>query len=81
MKNDISMGSMNRHKLIDCTEFFSKSMDKTAATARTSEVQNKKMSIQRTNSIFRNSHDTSDESYSLIKQRRSKSILARDFNE
>jgi hypothetical protein len=81
MKNDISMGSMNRHKLIDCTEFFSKSMAKTAATARTTEVHNKNMSIQRTNSIFRNLNDTFDESYSLIKQHRSKSLLAKDFNE
>jgi hypothetical protein len=75
------MGSMNRHKLIDCTEFFSKSMAKTAATARTTEVHNKNMSIQRTNSIFRNLNDTFDESYSLIKQHRSKSLLAKDFNE
>jgi len=85
MKNDISTDSMNRHKLIDCTESFSKSMAKTAATARTTEVHNKKISIQRTNSIFQNLNDTSDKSYSLIKQHRSKSrlrnLLAKDFNE
>jgi len=85
MKNDISIGSMNRHKLIDCTEFFSKSMVKKVAPARISEVHDKKMSIQRTSSIFWNANDTSDESDSLIKQRRSKSrlksLLARDSNE
>jgi len=72
MKNGISMGSMNRHKLIDCTELFSKSITKKAATARTS-------------SIFSNVNDTADESNSLMKQRRSKSrlrsLLARDFKE
>ena len=86
MKNDISIGSMTRHKLIDCTEFFSKSMAKKAAN----EVANRKISIERPSSITWNLRNTmpneiSDESDSLIRQRRSKSrlrsLLAKDFNE
>jgi hypothetical protein len=72
MTNDISIGSMNRHKLIDCREFVSKSMAKKAATTMA------KISIQRPNSIL---NEISDESNSLTKQSRLRSLLAKDFHE
>ncbi|CAF3639262.1 unnamed protein product [Rotaria sordida] len=85
IKNDILINSINRHKLIDCTEIFSKSMAKKAAITRTSEIQNKKSSLRRTSSIFWNFNKISNESNRLIKQQTSKNrlnnVLAKDFNE
>jgi hypothetical protein len=85
MKNDGSIGSINRNKLIDCTELFSKSITKKGVTGRTSEIHNPRLSIQRTSSIVGNLNDTCEKSDSGIKQRRSKSrlrsLLARDFIE
>ncbi|CAF3684617.1 unnamed protein product [Adineta steineri] len=59
IKNEISNVPMARHKLIDCTEFFSKTMAKKAAIMRTSEVSNKNLSIQRASSMFWKSDDIS----------------------
>jgi hypothetical protein len=85
MKNDVSMDSTNQHKLIDCTELFSKSMAKKAAIARNSEIHDKKFSIQRTSSIIWNTNDNSDKLNPMVQQRSSKSrlksLLARDFNQ
>jgi len=71
MTNDVSIGSMK----IDCTEFVSKSMAKKAETTRI------KISIQRPNSIFWKLNEISDESNSLIKQSRLRSLLEKDFHE
>ncbi|CAF3672550.1 unnamed protein product [Rotaria sp. Silwood1] len=85
MKNDTVIDSINRHKLIDCTEFFSKSMAKKAATTRISEIQNRKNSLQRTSLMFWNFNKKSSESNTWIKQHTSKSrlksVLAKDFHE
>lgn len=58
---------INNNESIDCTELFSKSMVKKVATARTSEVHEKKMS--------------SVESDSSIKELGLKNVLAKDFIE
>ncbi|CAF1041746.1 unnamed protein product [Rotaria sp. Silwood1] len=85
MKNDTVIDSINRHKLIDCTEFFSKSMAKKAATTRISEIQNRKNSLQRTSLMFWNFNKKSSESNTWIKQNTSKSrlksVLAKDFHD
>ncbi len=80
MKNDASISSINRHKLIDCAEFFSKSMAKKAATTKNSETQSQKFSIQRTSSIVSNVNDISNEPNISVKQHRLRNLLARDFN-
>jgi hypothetical protein len=81
MKNDVSIDSTNRHKLIDCTELFSKSMAKKAATASTSEIHDRKISVQRTSSIGWNGNDISEKFNPTNSKSRLRSFLARDFNQ
>ncbi|CAF3036758.1 unnamed protein product [Rotaria sp. Silwood2] len=85
IKNHTLTNSVNRHKLIDCNEIFSQSMAKKAAITRTSEIQNKKISLQRTSSMFWNFNKISSESNTWIKpnmsKRQLKSVLTKDFNE
>jgi hypothetical protein len=81
MKNDLANGPIARYKLIDCTEFFSKSMSQKSAINRISEIHDKKMSIPRRSSVFWNLNEMADESESVTKQRRLRSLLAKDFDE
>jgi len=81
MKNDVSIDSTNRHKLIDCTELFSKSMAKKAAIASNSEVHDRKISVQRTSSIGWNGNDISEKFNPINSKSRLRSFLARDFNQ
>ena len=77
MTNDASY----RHKLIDCNEFFSKSMAKKAAIARNSDIPSQKWSIQRSSSIIWNVKKMTDQPDLTSKQRRLRSFLARDFHQ
>lgn len=81
MKYEVIVNSTDRHKLIDCTEIFSKSIARKATISRISEINNNiKDSIPRRSSILNN-----DQSNLLIKQQQAKNrlrnILTRDSNE
>ena len=70
---------------IDCTEILTKSMVKKMAHTRISEIDNKKISLQRINAMFWNMNKISEKSNPSIRHQTSKSqlrnILQKNFSE
>ena len=82
MKTNLSLNSMNRHRLIDCGEYISNMLAKKAVTTRTSDTNHQRKVTLPSSSASRQNFSNDGiqrRSTAIIRQNRLKSLLAKDI--